>query len=151
MQPNEIALVAQWLEPSAHNGLVGGSSPSRRTIFIMKKLPLLLIFPILLGCQSMAMSATLNKLTTASWYSSGRWTASGQRFDPNGLTVAHRTLPFGTKLKLTNPTNGRSIFATVNDRGPFVRGVGLDVTRGAAHQLDFIKKGKTKLNMQVVR
>lgn len=87
----------------------------------------------------------------ASWYQAGSRTASGQRFDPNGNTVAHRTLPFGTKLKLTNPSNGRSIVATVNDRGPFIRGTGLDVARGGAHRLGFINKGKTKLVMQVMR
>lgn len=103
----------------------------------------------LAGCQTTS-SRELNTTTVASWYSSGKKTASGQRFDPNGHTVAHRTLPFGTKLKLTNPDNGRSIFATVNDRGPFIRGVGLDVARGGAQSLGFISKGKTKLVMQVM-
>jgi rare lipoprotein A len=116
----------------------------------MKKTLLIFLLPILTACQSTEGSANLNNLTTASWYSSGRLTASGQRFDPNGHTVAHRTLPFGTKIKLTNPDNGRSIIATVNDRGPFIRGVGLDVSRGVAQHLNFIKKGKTKLNIEVL-
>lgn len=111
----------------------------------------------LAGCQS-TDSASLNRNTTfsrggvvASWYSHGTMTASGQRFNPNGNTVAHRTLPFGTKLKLTNPQNGRSIFVTVNDRGPFVRGTELDVARGAAQQLGFIRQGKTRLIVEQVR
>lgn len=122
----------------------------------MYKIFIILIGGVLLsGCQT-AYSNNINKNTAsggivASWYQSGKRTASGQRFDPNGLTVAHRTLPFGTKLKLTNPSNGRSIIATVNDRGPFVRGTGLDVSRGGAHALGFINKGKTKLQMQVMR
>jgi rare lipoprotein A len=116
----------------------------------MKKILSLLVVPLLAGCQTTAKSSDLNNLTVASWYQSGKRTASGQRFDPNGHTVAHRTLPFGTKLQLTNPENGKSIIATVNDRGPFIRGRGLDVSRGVAHHLDFIRKGKTKLNMQVL-
>lgn len=97
-------------------------------------------------------SSTINKTTVvSSWYQHGKRTASGQRFDPNGLSAAHRTLPFGTKLRLTNPHNGKSIIVTVNDRGPFVRGTGLDVSRGAAQQLDFIRKGKTRLIMEVLR
>jgi rare lipoprotein A len=116
----------------------------------MNKTIILACFAILVAGCSASNSKELNTSTVASWYQSGHITASGQRFDPNGLTVAHRTLPFGTKLKLTNPDNGRSIVATVNDRGPFIKGTGLDVTRGAAHRLGFIKKGKTKLNMQVV-
>jgi rare lipoprotein A len=90
-------------------------------------------------------------LVVASWYQKGKYTASGQRFDPNGFTVAHRTLPFGTKLKLTNPNNGKSIVVTVNDRGPFVKGTGLDVSRGVARHLGFISKGKTKLKMQILK
>jgi len=124
--------------------------------FIMKYLYLLPIFFFLGGCQT-TNSYPINKITAqksgivASWYSSGRRTASGQHFDPNGNTVAHRTLPFGTQLKLTNPFNGKSIVAIVNDRGPFVRGTGLDVTRGGAQKLGFISQGKTRLIMEVLR
>ena len=69
---------------------------------------------------------------TMAYYAGGRLTASGQRFDPHGLTAAHRTLPFGTRLLVINPRNGKSVTVTVNDRGPFVRGVTLDVSLGAA-------------------
>jgi rare lipoprotein A (peptidoglycan hydrolase) len=109
-------------------------------------------FCLFLGACQTTDSREINSNTVVtSWYQSGHRTASGQRFDPNGLSAAHRTLPFGTKLKLTNPNNGKSIIVTVNDRGPFIRGTGLDVSRGAAHQLGFIGKGKTKLKMQVLR
>lgn len=90
------------------------------------------------------------KPVVASWYSSGHTTASGQRFNPNGNTVAHRTLPFGTKLRLTNPQNGRSVNVVVNDRGPFIRGTEIDVARGAANQLGFIRQGKTRLVVERV-
>src|SRR5579863_9688455 len=71
-------------------------------------------------------------LIQASYYSSGYRTASGERFNPNGLTAAHRSLPFGTRLQVTNPANGRSVIVRINDRGPFVRGRGLDLSRAAA-------------------
>ena len=66
------------------------------------------------------------------YYAEGRRTANGERFNPNGLTAAHRTLPFGTKLKVINPRTGQSVLVRVNDRGPFVRGVTLDLSVGAA-------------------
>ena len=117
----------------------------------MRKCVFLFLTIFLSGCQA-ANSNVINNLTVvSSWYQSGKLTASGQRFDPNGSTVAHRTLPFGTQLKLTNPKNGRSIIVTVNDRGPFIRGTGLDVSRGVAQKLGFIHQGKTKLQMQVMR
>jgi rare lipoprotein A len=68
----------------------------------------------------------------SAWYHEGKRTASGARFDPNGLTAAHRTFAFGTRLNVVNPRNGKSVTVTVNDRGPFVRGVSLDLSRGAA-------------------
>ncbi len=81
----------------------------------------------------------------ASYYSTGRRTASGERFNPNGYTAASRTLPFGTMLRLTNPATGRSVVVRVNDRGPFVRGRSLDVARGAAAALGMIAQGTANL------
>jgi rare lipoprotein A (peptidoglycan hydrolase) len=66
---------------------------------------------------------------------SGRRTASGQTFDPGGHTAAHRTLPFGSRVTVTNPQNGRSVTVVINDRGPFTRGVTLDLTRSAARAI----------------
>ena len=75
----------------------------------------------------------------ASVYSteSGNQTASGERLNPAALTAAHRTLPFGTKVKVTNKSNGRSVVVTINDRGPFVRGRVIDVTPAGARELGF--------------
>lgn len=116
---------------------------------------LLLLIPVcifLAGCNTTdSLAKEKRGGVVASWYQNGKRTANGQRFDPNGMTVAHRTLPFGTKLKLTNPNNGRSTIATVTDRGPFVRGTGLDVTRGVANLLGFIQRGKTILLVEVMR
>jgi rare lipoprotein A len=71
----------------------------------------------------------------ATYYTSGRRTASGQAFDPSGYTAAHRTLPFGSNVAVTNPANGRSVTVVINDRGPFTRGVTLDLSRGAARAI----------------
>jgi len=75
----------------------------------------------------------------ASVYSheSGSNTASGQKLNTAALTAAHRNLPFGTKVKVTNTNNGRSVVVTINDRGPFVRGRVIDVTPAAARELGF--------------
>ena len=71
----------------------------------------------------------------ASSYGSGSETASGERFDADELTAAHRTLPFGTRVRVTNHSNGRSVVVRINDRGPFVSGRIIDVTPAAAHAL----------------
>jgi rare lipoprotein A len=75
----------------------------------------------------------------ASVYSveSGSKTASGARLDPGAFTAAHRTLPFGTKIRVTNKHNGRSVIVTVNDRGPFVRGRIIDLTPAGARAIGF--------------
>ena len=68
----------------------------------------------------------------SAYYWEGRRTASGEPFNPNGMTAAHRTLPFGTRVTVINPRTGRSVTVVVNDRGPFVRGVSIDLSLGAA-------------------
>lgn len=111
---------------------------------------------LLLSGMEAAYAKRINKNThhhggiVATWYSHGKFTASGKRFNPNGFTVAHRTLPFGTKIRLTNPRNGKSIEAIVTDRGPFKSGIGLDVSLGCAKVLDFVKRGKTVLLMEIL-
>jgi rare lipoprotein A len=83
----------------------------------------------------------------ASWYALHSRTASGERMNPSAMTAAHRSLPFGTKVKVTNRRNGRSVVVRINDRGPFVKGRFLDVSRGAAKQLGFISSGHTSVCM----
>lgn len=75
----------------------------------------------------------------ASWYESGTTTANGERFNPDGLTAAHQTLPFNTKLRVTH--NNRTVIVRINDRGPFKKGRHLDLSRGAAKALGIKKKG----------
>lgn len=71
----------------------------------------------------------------SAFYGQGQRTASGEPFNPQGMTAAHRTLPFGTRLTVTNPRTGKSVVVVVNDRGPFVSGVGLDLSLGAARAI----------------
>lgn len=83
----------------------------------------------------LSVSSAHASVGMASWYKMGRKTANGERFIPMGLTCAHRSLRFGTKLKITNLHNGRSVVVRVNDRGPFVRGRVLDLSQGAARAI----------------
>ena len=90
----------------------------------------------------------------ASYYGhelAGNRTASGERFNPNAFTAAHRTLPLGTRLKVTNVANGRSVIVRVNDRGPFTRGRVLDVSLAAARRIAMIGPGSAKVKLEIVR
>jgi rare lipoprotein A len=89
--------------------------------------------------------------TLASWYHEGQLTATGERFRPDGLTAAHRSLPFGTKLRVTSKATGRSVVVRVNDRGPALwTGRGLDLSRGAASVLGMIRAGLARVAWVVV-
>ena len=82
---------------------------------------------VVLGTPKYSEAKTSMK---ASWYEMGKRTANGEKFNPNGHTAAHKSLPFGTKLKVTY--KGKTVIVRINDRGPFVRGRQLDLSRGAA-------------------
>ncbi|MBL8584104.1 MAG: septal ring lytic transglycosylase RlpA family protein [Rhizobiaceae bacterium] len=84
---------------------------------------------------------------SASWYALNSRTASGERMNPSAMTAAHRSLPFGTKVKVTNQRNGKSVVVRINDRGPFVRGRVIDLSKAAARQLGFVGAGHTKICM----
>ena len=77
----------------------------------------------------------------ATQYSAGSGTASGQAFRADGLTAAHKKLPFGTRVKLTNPRTGASTIVTINDRGPFTRGRDIDLSPGAARAIGLTSVG----------
>jgi peptidoglycan lytic transglycosylase len=85
-----------------------------------------------------ATTAQADTRVTATWYGNelrGHRTASGAMFNPDGLTAAHRSLPFGTCLIVGNPRTGKSVRVTVNDRGPFTAGLTLDLSHGAARAI----------------
>lgn len=107
---------------------------------------------------SVADSVTLDNLRftpdtgTASFYANefhGRPTSSGERYNMNDLTCAHRWLPFGTRVRITNLDNGRSVVARVNDRGPWKHGRIVDVSKAAAAQLDFVRRGTTTVVVEI--
>ena len=95
--------------------------------------------------------ATNRHYGVASFYTEGTQTASGERFDTHELTAAHRTLPFGTRLRVTNVATGRSVTVRVNDRGPFVPGRVVDVSHSAAETLGMVGGGIAKVKLDVVQ
>lgn len=86
----------------------------------------------------------------ASWYALHSRTASGERMNPTRLTAAHRSLRFGTKLRVTNSRNGRAVVVRVNDRGPFIRGRVLDLSRAAATSIGMVKSGTAKVCYEII-
>lgn len=86
----------------------------------------------------------------ASWYAMTSRTASGETANPDAMAAAHRTLPFGTRVKVENLRNGRSVIVRINDRGPFVRGRVIDVTRAAAARLGFVNHGTTRVRITAI-
>lgn len=84
----------------------------------------------------------------ASWYQLTSMTANGEYANPNKMTAAHKSLPFNTKVKVVNLRNGRSIIVRINDRGPFVKGRIIDVTRAGAAKLGFKSRGWTKVRLE---
>ncbi len=90
----------------------------------------------------------------ASWYGPGfhgRRTASGERFNTNDLTAAHKTLPFGTKVKVTNARTGRSVVVRINDRGPYAGGRVIDLSRSAAQAVSMVSSGTAPVSLEVLR
>lgn len=123
----------------------------------MKKIILITTFSILCGCSATDSRANLleesrgiNKKyqVNATWYKAGRKTANGEKFDPYGMTAAHKKLPFNTMVKVTNPNNGKSILVRINDRGPFTKGRDLDLAMGAAKAIEM--KNTSKLIMEIM-
>jgi rare lipoprotein A len=87
----------------------------------------------------------------ASFYTEDEWTASGERFNTHAMTAAHPSLPFGTRLRVTNVTNGRSVVVRINDRGPFVPGRVVDLSGSAAESLGMVERGVVKVKLDVVQ
>ena len=118
--------------------------PSR---YIVRFCAALILLCICLFCQGQVHEGK------ASYYSNkfkGRSTASGEKYDPEKLTAAHRSLPFGTCVKVTNLFNDSIVIVRINDRGPFVKGRIIDVSYHAARQLEFLLMGVTKVKIEIV-
>lgn len=124
---------------------------------ILKKIVTFLTLLVTLLFTTNVMAKTkVNQHSTrgeASYYAGfhhGKKTASGERFNMHSLTAAHRTLPLGSKIKVTNLNNGKEVVVRVNDRGPYAKGRVIDVSLGAAKKLDMIKTGTTKVSIQIL-
>jgi rare lipoprotein A len=108
---------------------------------IALKIPLAIIVSVIASCPVQAETGR------AAFYGGGR-TASGERTGPNGLTAAHRTLPFGTRVRVTNHRNGKSVVVRITDRGPYGRGRIIDLSRAAAAELDMISAGTAMVRVE---
>ena len=89
----------------------------------------------------------------ASWYGpgfDGNHTANGEIYDMNGISAAHKTLPFGTIVKVVELSTGRSVVVRINDRGPFIEGRIIDLSKGAAEKLGIVDKGITKVGLRIL-
>ena len=113
----------------------------------LRALPIALVAMLTLPGFAAAEASTFKQCGKASWYKLGGKTASGERANPNGLTAAHRTLPFGTIVEVTNLANGKTVKVRINDRGPFAKGRVIDVTLAAAKELGFVNKGVTRVEV----
>lgn len=105
-------------------------------------------------CCLFGTSASTAKFGVASFYGAdfhGKKTASGETFDQWKLTCAHRDLPFGTRLKVTNLKNKRSVIVRVNDRGPWVAGRTIDLSYAAAQKIDMIRDGVIRVRIEILR
>lgn len=80
----------------------------------------------------------------------GRRTASGERFDMNAMTAAHKTLPFGTLVEVTNPRSGQSVVVRINDRGPYAHGRTIDLSRSAASKVGIMQRGQGRVELAIV-
>ncbi|WP_448679366.1 septal ring lytic transglycosylase RlpA family protein [Pseudomonas nicosulfuronedens] len=122
---------------------------------MLRPLALVGCLALLAGCSTTSYDSVSGRgyraEGTASYYGKahhGKRTASGERFNQNALTAAHRTLPFGTRVKVTNLDNGRSVVVRINDRGPFGRGRIIDVSKAAAEQLNMLRSGTAPVRLE---
>jgi rare lipoprotein A len=124
-----------------------------------RSIVMLTLLTVFAGCsgtppKASAHGSSYKASGKASYYASkfqGRKTASGERFDQNAKTAAHRTLPFGTKVKVTNVKNGKSVVVRINDRGPFVKGRIIDLSRSAFTRIGDPRAGVISVSVEVVR
>lgn len=120
----------------------------------MRKAMLFIVASCLLATKSFASNVAYQH-GKASFYhytdSKVRLTANGEKFNSGKLTAAHKTLPFGTHVRVTNLKNNKSIVVRVNDRGPFIKGRVIDITKKGAEHLDFVKSGVVPVKLEIVK
>ena len=118
------------------------------------KFSILLICGLLCECTSAINTAQVKTQTgIASWYGKkfhGRTTANGEIYDMNGMTAAHKTLPFNTRVRVVNLDNGRVVVVRINDRGPFVKGRIIDLSRKAAGKVGMLNAGLANVRLEIL-
>jgi rare lipoprotein A len=130
--------------------LLGNASPTNQILNLPARLPVSIPK---LPSEINVGPVKISSRGVASYYGydgSGNRTASGQRFNPEGMTAAHRHLPFGTKVRVTNTRNGRSVVVRINDRGPFIRGRVIDLSVAAARILGMMGSGVAPVRIEVL-
>jgi rare lipoprotein A len=131
----------------AREGPIPGRAPRRPVVLV-------LALGVLSACTVLPVGWTGRQAGLASWYGPGlhgRRTASGTVHTGAALTAAHRSLPFGTRVRVTNLENGRAVVVVVDDRGPFVRGRVIDLSLAAARRLGMVRDGVVPVRLEVVR
>ena len=111
-------------------------------------------YPLLAPSPSLPSVPLGGRLEVASWYGPGfvgRLTSDGETYNPHELTAASKTLPIGSRVRVTNPKNGRSVIVRINDRGPYVRGRSLDLSHSAAQQIGLCAEGIGTVRVRVLR
>jgi rare lipoprotein A len=114
---------------------------------------LVLLSMVGIACAHRPVAPARTEDGYASYYGAsfaGRRTASGERFDPRGFTAAHRDLPFGSKVRVTNLDNGRSVVVRVNDRGPYAAGRIVDLSWAAARELGMLQSGVVRVRVELL-
>ena len=120
--------------------------------FMVMALPLLLAIPVAAQEQNADDSTEIGS-GMASYYGdelAGNRTASGERFDPDQMTGAHRSLPFGSMVRVTNVANGDSVVVRINDRGPFSRGRVIDISHAAAREIGMHRSGTARVRLALL-
>ena len=138
------AFVGASRQPPAQHDRTASFSTDRRVTSVRKHTPFA-------RTKNVAPTTQIASQGVASFYTEGQQTASGEKFDTHALTAAHPTLPFGTRLRVTNVSTGRSVTVRVNDRGPYVPGRIVDVSASAANALGMVESGVAKVKLDVVQ
>jgi rare lipoprotein A len=110
----------------------------------------LLVSTVVAFCFITSTKGFSAQVGMASFYQSGKLTANGEKFNPVGMTAAHRTLPFGTKVRVTNVLTGKVVVVRINDRGPFIRGRIIDLAYGAARTVGLHLTGVAKVRLEIL-
>ena len=126
----------------------GAQKQHKGLVRVFKRMYVALVMGAALGFHGVAEAKTLTGL--ASYYKSGKLTANGEAYNPHGLTAAHRTLPFGTRVAVTNLKTGKTVVVRINDRGPFIKGRVIDLSLGAAKIVGLTKSGVAKVKVVVL-